>query len=787
MTGEVILMKGLASSCLIRISMNLRVLLVTFAVVLLAACGGGSSQNSNSNSSVTMSISPQTVSVSATTTQPAPTGSFQVSVTGLSQGQTAYLGGQLSGQGINQIINNGGTSPVTITIQFESPAALGPGTYDGTVQVKVCLDQACMQQVGNSPQSVQTKYSVTKSTFAIVVLSPSSAYAGAQSFTLTVNGSTFTPQSTILWNGTQLNTTFVNNSQLTAQIPAGNVITAGTATVSVSDPTNGTSNTETFAINPSPITITSLSPANINAEGPAFTLTLTGTSFTAQSTVLWNGNPLTTTFVSATQLTAQIPATNISTPGGAAISVSDPLYGISNSQSFTINIPPLALNFISPATVTVGGPSFTLTVLGTSFTPTSSVELNGVALATTQISPTELIAQVSAGNISATGTVLVLVSDPNSPPSMTGTQTLAIAPPSIDATAFQMNREHTGAVNFSSVSFPSTPSWSVNLGAWPSYALIVAGKVIVTLTMGSNAGSEVVALDQATGSKVWGPIVINGDANAAYDNGRVFVASAPYPGTPPVLQAIDVATGSLDWSTTLNMQTNSIGAPTASNGIVYVDGEYALEALDESTGVLLWTYSGGDGYSTPAVSADGVYASFGCMAYDLRPATGELIWNDNGNCGGGTGTTPAIIDQLDYAPNGALGGNILNAETGANVGQIVAEPPSAYTPTMGYFLEYSTLRGLMLSDNTVQWSFTGDGNLAGPPIAVNQYVLIGSSLGNLYALDGATGALVWNVNVGAGIGASYNFIPYSGLAAGDGLLVVPAGTTITAYVLSTNP
>jgi hypothetical protein len=27
----------------------------------------------------------------------------------------------------------------------------------------------------------------------------------------------------------------------------------------------------------------------------------------------------------------------------------------------------------------------------------------------------------------------------------------------------------------------------------------------------------------------------------------------------------------------------------------------------------------------------------------------------------------------------------------------------------------------------------------------------------------------------------------SGLAAGDGLLVVPAGNTITAFVLSTNP
>jgi len=88
------------------------------------------------------------------------------------------------------------------------------------------------------------------------------------------------------------------------------------------------------------------------------------------------------------------------------------------------------------------------------------------------------------------------------------------------------------------------------------------------------------------------------------------------------------------------------------------------------------------------------------------------------------------------------------------------------------------------------WSFSGDGQLVTSPIVVNQYVFIGSSSGEIYALDQTSGQVLWQDNVGSAIptGVGSNAaMPLTGLSAGDGLLIVPGSNTVTTYVLSTNP
>jgi hypothetical protein len=64
-----------------------------------------------------------------------------------------------------------------------------------------------------------------------------------------------------------------------------------------------------------PLTLTSLSPAEAVAGSPGFTLTLNGTGFTPSSPVSVNGAFLTVTFISSTQLSVPVTATQIATPG----------------------------------------------------------------------------------------------------------------------------------------------------------------------------------------------------------------------------------------------------------------------------------------------------------------------------------------------------------------------------------------------------------------------------------------------------------------------------------------
>jgi hypothetical protein len=174
-------------------------------------------------------------------------------------------------------------------------------------------------------------------------VTPNSATAGSSALTLTASGSSFISASVVEWNGAALTTTYTSSTSLTAQVPASDLTSAGTASVTVQNPApgGGTSAPATFTISapPNPVpTVNALSPSSATAGGPAFTLTVTGTGFVSTSQVLWNGSPAPTTYVSSTSLTAQIPASDLSTGGTASVSVENPAPGGGTSGSLTFSI-----------------------------------------------------------------------------------------------------------------------------------------------------------------------------------------------------------------------------------------------------------------------------------------------------------------------------------------------------------------------------------------------------------------------------------------------------------------
>lgn len=263
-------------------------------------------------------------------------------------------------------------------------------------------------------------------------ISPNPVTAGGSAFTLTVNGTNFNSQSVVRFNGSNRTTTLVSATQLQAAITAADIATAGTASITVFNPTpgGGTSGGQTLTINNPAPTTTSISPTSAIAGSGAFTLTVNGTNFNSQSVVRWNGSNRTTTFVSATQLQASITAADIASAGTAGVTAFNPTPGggTSNGQTFTINNPAPNPTTLVPSSAISAGPGFTLTINGTGFVSTSQVTWNGSNRTTTFISATQLQATIPASDIALAGSALVRVVNPAPGGGTSGPLTFTINP-----------------------------------------------------------------------------------------------------------------------------------------------------------------------------------------------------------------------------------------------------------------------------------------------------------------------------------------------------------------------
>jgi outer membrane protein assembly factor BamB len=744
-----------------------------------------------------------TLGATATVSESAPTAGFGAWVnTNATVATTYYIDGSYTTNGIASIQGSVANGTVSFTIRFKSPASLAIGTYTDTITMKGCYDSACTNQIQDSPQTIKVTYIVQADPVILTGISPSGVVAGSAGFTLTLTGTNFSKNSIVIFNQSPQPTTFVSATQLKATIDASMLITpeTGSVTVESSDQQNAQVSAAlpllVLAPGPDP-TVASLSPSSAIVGSGGFTLTVNGANFTIGSLVLWGGTPLTTNLVSPNQLTASISASQIASVGTRPVSVqaySNPSAPISNAVNFTVApVPPLRLNSVFPSVITAGSSNLTLTAVGLSFAPNAVIRWNGTALTTSQVSSTVLRATVPATDIATAGSASVTVQNPSGTVVTSAALPVSIQNLAPDAVALQITPDHAGAINFNSMSFPTSSTWSVNLGGQPSYALIADGKVFVTVKvgLGSSTGSQLIALDRATGHTVWGPIQLpQGWAFPAYDGGKVFVVTS-YGLGPGTLQSYDAGTGVIDWTTTFLPGIAFETAPTAANGFVYLvggSGGTILFAIDEGSGSIVWQQSGQSGTgSTPAVTSQGVYMAAACITDGFAPTTGVALFADNGSCSGGGGATAVVANNVFYSLAGDLGNGIyVNATTGAQLGTFTADVVPAVNSTTAFFLQSKTLNAKALSDYSTVWSFSGDGGLVTSPIIVGQAVIVGSSSGQIYALDAATGTQLWTTNAGGTI-YSGNGNVISGLAAGDGLLVVPAGNTLSAFTLSTNP
>jgi hypothetical protein len=329
------------------------------------------------------------------------------------------------------------------------------------------FSQSCQ---GEPPLAGSIRYNSTFQNAPAVItsISPSGNAVGIP-FTLTVNGSNFLASSTIQWNGANTPTLYVNTTQLNASIPSANVAAAGTAQVTVftPGPTGGTSNALTFTIGGAITQQTYLSfnspPGDYVGGGQQVTITSGQQTFSVQK---FSDNSLTFTVDSRLfDLELAAPGGALLVPGNypnatraathapnvpgldfdyngsgcntltGSFAVLDATYDASGNvltfaadfeQSCEGFMPPLTgsiryksafqngipvVTSLSPPSNAVGTP-FTLSVNGSNFVAGSTIQWNGVSLATQFVTGAQLTAVVPATDVASAGTAQVTVVNP---------------------------------------------------------------------------------------------------------------------------------------------------------------------------------------------------------------------------------------------------------------------------------------------------------------------------------------------------------------------------------------
>ena len=136
----------------------------------------------------------------------------------------------------------GGTVPDGLALNAGTGVVSGTPTGGGTWYFEATMTDAAGVTVINGFLNIEIDANTPVSNpipFLNQPLVPTAVSPGSGAFTLNVSGAGFVSGAAVNFNGSPLTTTFVDDEHLKAAVPAANVAAAGTAAVSVVNPTPG--------------------------------------------------------------------------------------------------------------------------------------------------------------------------------------------------------------------------------------------------------------------------------------------------------------------------------------------------------------------------------------------------------------------------------------------------------------------------------------------------------------------------------------------------------------------
>ncbi|MDQ2795129.1 MAG: IPT/TIG domain-containing protein [Bacteroidota bacterium] len=294
---------------------------ITFTVPAGATSGpiavttpGGTATSASSFTVAAPSAAP-TVSSLSPSAAVAGSGSFTLTVTG-----TGFSSGT--------VISFNGTALTTTFVSATQVSAIVPAAALATAGA---YPVTATNPAPGGGTSAAVNFTVTAPAPTITSFTPTSGPISTTApTTVTITGMGFTGATGVTLNGVAITGfTVVNSTTITFTIPGG----ATSGIITVTTPNGTATSTASFVVTPA---ITALSPTAQVVGGPALTLTITGTNFTAASTVNFNNVAYTPTSATATTIVVTIPASVLSTLGAYPVSVTT-AGGTSNVFTFTVS------------------------------------------------------------------------------------------------------------------------------------------------------------------------------------------------------------------------------------------------------------------------------------------------------------------------------------------------------------------------------------------------------------------------------------------------------------------
>ena len=387
----------------------------------------------------------------------------------------------------------GGTSATAIavvngtTLTCQTPAA----SQAGPVAVRVTNENGSGEKPGaftyEAPPTVTA------------VLPSVGPQVGGTPVTVTGTGFTATAKTTVTFGGTLATAiAVVNGTTLTCQTPAASQ--AGPVAVRVTNENGSGEKPGAFTYEAPPTVSAVLPSVGPQAGGTPVTVTGTGFTTTARTTVTFGGTSATAiAVVNGTTLTCQTPAA--SQAGPVAVRVTNENGSGEKPGAFTYEAPPTVTAVLPSVGPQVGGTPVTVTGTGFTTTARTTVTFGGTsATAIAVVNGTTLTCQTPAA--SQAGPVAVRVTNENGSGEKPGAFTYE-APPTVTAVLPSVGPQVGGTpVTVTGTGFTTTARTTVTFGGTSATAIAVVNGTTLTCQTpaASQAGPVAVRVTNENGS-----------------------------------------------------------------------------------------------------------------------------------------------------------------------------------------------------------------------------------------------------------------------------------------------